>query len=45
MERPVPNEKTVRGIYFGDKTNGFNERLTIAHIYKQSNFMYGKESK
>ena len=45
MERQCPNEQKLRSIYWSDKANGTNERLQIAHIFKQSNFMYGKESK
>lgn len=45
MEAPKPNEKRLRDIYWGQKANGTNERLAIANIFKQSNFMYGKESK
>lgn len=44
MERKQPNEHKLRNIYWGNKTNGTNERLQIAHIFKQSNFMYGKET-
>ena len=45
MQAPLPNEKKLRDIYWSNKTNATNERLQIANIFKQSNFMYGKESK
>lgn len=45
MEAPLPSEKKLRDIYWGNKTNGTAERLQIANIFKKSNFMYGKESK
>ena len=45
MEAPLPNEKKLRDVYWGAKTNSTGNRLQIANIFKQSNFMYGKESK
>ncbi len=45
MEKAAPNENKLRSIYWGKQANGTKERLEIAHIFKQSNFMYGKESK
>jgi hypothetical protein len=45
MERGQPNEHKLRGIYMSDKTNSPRGRLQIAHIFKQTNFGLGKESK
>ena len=45
MERDIPNEHRLRGIYMSDKTNSPRGRLQIAHIFKQTNFGLGKESK
>ena len=45
MEAPIPAEKKLRDIYWGQKTNSTSDRLEIANIFKKSNFMYGKESK
>lgn len=45
MQRPQPNEKRLKGLYESPGANFQRERLQIAHIFQQTNFKMGKESK
>lgn len=45
MQRPEPNESRLRRLYLSPKANEGTERLQVAHIFKKTNFMMGKESK
>ena len=45
MERNLPNEHRLRGIFMSPRANSPGERLQIARIFRQANFGLGKERK
>ena len=45
MERNLPNEHRLRGIFMSPRANSPNERLQITRIFRQTNFGLGKERK
>ena len=45
MQRQQPNEKRLTSLYHSGRTNSKNDRLAIAHIFKQTNFGLGKQSR
>jgi hypothetical protein len=45
MERNMPNEHRLRGIFLSPRANHSGERLQIARIFRQTNFGLGRERK
>ena len=45
MQRPQANEHRLKSLYLSPSANKARERLQIAHIFQQTNFKMGKESK